>query len=55
MKDTIRTVIDICIIMCAVFLIIHRRVISAALTGSPMPEAPEWHKKCFMCKEKETE
>ncbi len=49
MKDTIRTLIDICIIMCGVFLIIHRRVISAALTGTPMPETPEWHKKCLGC------
>ena len=49
MKDTIRTLIDICIIMCAVFLIIHRRVISSTLTGAPMPEAPEWHKKCVGC------
>ena len=49
MKGTIRTLIDICIIMIAVFLIIHRRVFSALLTGAPMPEAPEWHKKCFGC------
>ncbi len=49
MKDTIRTLIDICIIMLAVFFIIHRRVFSALLTGEPMPEAPEWHKKCFGC------
>ncbi|MCR4647095.1 MAG: hypothetical protein K5695_17100 [Oscillospiraceae bacterium] len=49
MKGTIRTIIDICIIMLAVFLIIHRRVISAALTGAPMPETPEWHKKCLGC------
>lgn len=52
MRNTVRTIIDICIIMCAVFLIIHRRVISAALTGVPMPEAPEWHKKCCPCKNK---
>ncbi|OPZ20320.1 MAG: HTH-type dhaKLM operon transcriptional activator DhaS [Firmicutes bacterium ADurb.BinA205] len=33
----------------AEFLIIHRRVFSALLTGVPMPEAPEWHKKCSGC------
>ncbi len=44
-----RTAIDIFIIMLGVFLIIHRRVFSALLTGEPMPEAPEWHKKCFGC------
>ncbi|MBR1430462.1 hypothetical protein [Ruminococcus sp.] len=50
MKNTVRSLIDICIIMCGVFLIIHRRVISAALTGEQMPEAPEWHKKFCPCK-----
>lgn len=45
----LRTAIDICIIMLGVFLIIHRRVFSALLTGAPMPEVPEWHKKCFGC------
>ena len=49
MKGTIRTIINICIIMLAVFLIIHRRVFSALLNGAPMPEALEWHKKCFSC------
>ena len=41
-------------ICCGVFLIIHRRVIAACLTGIEMPEAPAWHKKCFKicCKEK---
>ena len=53
MKDTIRTLIDLCIIMTGVFLIIHRRVISALLTGEPMPEAPEWHKKMLCCGTKE--
>ena len=24
--------------------IVHRRVIAALVTGSPMPEPPEWHK-----------
>ncbi|HQL99311.1 MAG TPA: hypothetical protein PLH98_01940 [Ruminococcus flavefaciens] len=36
MKGTIRTLIDICIIMLAVFLITHRRVFSALLTGAPI-------------------
>ena len=46
---TVRSVIDCGIIMLGVFLIIHRRVFSAWLTGEDMPEAPEWHKKCFRC------
>jgi len=36
-------------VCCGLFLIIHRHVIAACITGSPMPEAPEWHKKCFKC------
>ena len=48
-KDTVRSVIDCFIIMLGVFLIVHRRVFSALLTGEQMPEAPEWHKKCFGC------
>ncbi len=64
MKNKVRALIDCCIIMAGVLLIIHRRVISALITGEPMPEMPEWHKKCFgslkcrkncECKEKETE
>lgn len=47
MKNTARALIDCCIILVGVFLIIHRRVISALLTGEPMPEMPEWHKRCF--------
>ena len=53
MKSTVRTLIDCCVIMIGVFLIIHRRVISALITGEPMPEAPEWHKKMFCCNAKE--
>jgi hypothetical protein len=47
MKQTIRAIIECFLIMTAVFLIIHRHVFSALFTGSPMPEAPEWHKKCL--------
>ena len=47
MKKVIRTIIECMAIMMGVWFIIHRHVISACLTGSPMPEAPEWHKKCF--------
>ncbi|MBQ5311466.1 MAG: hypothetical protein ILP19_05440 [Oscillospiraceae bacterium] len=47
-KDTVRLIIDIFVILLGVFLIIHRRVISACLTGTEMPEAPAWH-KCFGC------
>ncbi len=46
-KNYCKAIIECCAVCCGVLLIIHRRVISAALTGSPMPEAPEWHKKCF--------
>ena len=49
MKNTVRTLIHCCIIMFSVFLIIHRRVISALITGEPMPEPPEWHKKFLGC------
>lgn len=47
MKKTIKAVIECLAVMTGVFLIIHRHVIGACLTGSPMPEAPEWHKKLF--------
>ena len=30
-------------------LVIHRRVIAAAITGEDMPEPPEWHKQYFTC------
>lgn len=36
-------------IVAGVFLIIHRRVIWACLTGTEMPEPPEWHKKFIPC------
>lgn len=49
MKKTIKMVIECMAIMTGVWMIIHRHVISACLTGDPMPEAPEWHKKCFGC------
>ncbi len=49
MKNTVRALIDCCIITAGVLLIIHRRVISALVTGEPMPDMPEWHKKCFGC------
>ncbi len=35
-----------CVVGCATAsLIIHRRVWKAVLTGQPVPEMPEWHKK----------
>ena len=46
----VKKALNTCIRCCAVFLIIHRRVIAACLTGVEMPEAPAWHKKCFNCK-----
>ncbi len=53
MKSVCSAVIECCAVCCGVLLIIHRRVFAAVLTGSPMPEAPEWHKKCFACLKKE--
>lgn len=52
-KKALNTCIRCCAVCCGVFLIIHRRVFAAVLTGSPMPEAPAWHKKCFACLKKE--
>lgn len=52
-KKALNTCIRCCAVCCGVFLIIHRRVIAACLTGIEMPEAPEWHKKCFVCLKKE--
>ena len=48
-KKALNTWIRLCAVCCGLFLIIHRRVIAACLTGVEMPEAPEWHKKC--CKQ----
>ncbi len=45
MRHAINMVIRCMAVCCGVFLIIHRRVIAAAITGSEMPEMPEWHKK----------
>ena len=36
-------------VACSALIVIHRRVIAAAITGEPIPEPPEWHKKCFPC------
>ena len=49
-KKALNTCVRVCAVCCGVFLIIHRRVIAACLTGVEMPEAPAWHKKCFNCK-----
>ncbi len=46
-KTICSAVIECCAVCCGVFLIIHRRVIAACLTGIEMPEAPEWHKMLF--------
>ena len=53
MKNTARALISCTAVMCGVFMIIHRRVIAACLTGTQMPEMPEWHKKLFCCGGKE--
>ena len=47
MKKTGNEVIKCLVVLVGVLLIIHRRVIAAAITGSEMPEMLEWHKKCF--------
>ncbi len=47
MKNSVKLLIQIMVCIIAVLLIIHRRVIAAALTGDPIPEMPEWHKKVF--------
>ena len=39
-----KKIFKVVLILAGVWAIIHRRVIAAFLTGSPMPEAPEWHK-----------
>ena len=53
MKQAINPIIRCCAVCCGVLLIIHRRVIAAAITGDQMPEMPEWHKKLFCCGKKE--
>ena len=40
---------------CGALLVIHRRVIAAAITGEDMPEPPEWHKKYFTCCAEDTD
>lgn len=45
MKNVFKEIIKCMAVLCGLFLIIHRRVIAAALTGTEMPEAPDWHKK----------
>ena len=45
---TILKIILICIVvLIVIWCIIHRRVVRAWLLGEPIPEPPEWHKKCF--------
>lgn len=50
MKNVLNAVIALAVVCFAAMLIIHRRVIASYITGEPMPEAPEWHKKhCMHC------
>lgn len=53
MKNTVKALIQCAAVCTGVFLIIHRRVFTACLTGDPMPEPPEWHKKFLPCLSKE--
>ena len=46
--STVFKIILICIlVLITIWCFIHRRVVRAWLLGEPMPEPPEWHKKCF--------
>ncbi len=49
MKNFLRGMLCCMVILLGVWAFIHRRVIAAWWTGSPMPEPPEWHKKLFPC------
>lgn len=49
MKNAVKALVKCAAVACGVFLIIHRRVIAACITGTPMPEMPDWHRKCFKC------
>lgn len=53
MKKTLNCLIRHAAVCCGVMLIIHRRVIAAAITGTEMPEAPEWHKHFCPCMKKD--
>ena len=55
MKQTLNSIIRCMAVCFGVLLIIHRRVIAACVTGTQMPQAPEWHKKCFKCLGAKTE
>lgn len=45
MNHIIKAIVG-CAAACFVLMLIaHRRVIAAYITGEPMPEAPEWHRK----------
>ncbi len=48
-KKALNICIRCCAVCCGLFLILHCRVIAARLTGTEMPEAPAWHKKCCAC------
>ena len=47
MKGFIKAIVECAAVTIGLWFIIHRRVFAACLTGDPIPEAPEWHKKCF--------
>ena len=46
-KKALLIMLCIMIICLIVWSIIHRYVIKAYILGEPVPEAPEWHKKCL--------
>ena len=46
MKNTIKALLACAAVLCGVWLIIHRRVVAAWFTGSPMPPMPAWHADC---------
>jgi len=44
MKRILRFVIACIVSLMGFWAFIHRRLITAALTHSPLPEPPQWHK-----------
>ena len=49
MKTAFKIAVGCAAVSTCCMLVIHRRVIAACIKGEPMPEPPEWHKKCFPC------
>ena len=52
MKTILKVALGIAAVGMVASAIAHRKVIMACVKGEPMPEAPEWHKKCGIHKDK---